>query len=272
MMTTQRPQFFLTAAALLVGFPAFGALFLTIISAFQLGPSVDLPPKTFSTIWLFEVVKDAQWRHSISDSLLIALVSTIIALPAGVAVAIGVRPLSQKYRTGIIGLLLLPSLVPPVLLAVGWYYPLHSLGLFDTHIGVAILHAILALPFVAIPTLVGFDRLGKAFWLAAPTLGITPIRTFVCLALPAIKPEIIVGTLLTIVFSLNEIAIALYTTALDVQPLVRGLWTGVRFEYHPIVFAVSLWLLFFEILLGVVLYVFVRKKIAPNTKIWHIDV
>lgn len=264
MIATQKPQMLLTTAGVLVGLPAFGALLLTVISALQLGPSVDLPPKAVSPIWLFEVIADTQWQRSIIDSLLIAFLAALIAVSAGVAVAIGVRPLSKPFRMGIVAVLLLPSLVPPVLLAAGWYSPLHGLGLFDTHRGVAILHAVLAVPFVALPVLAGFDRLGEAFWLAAPTLGISPMRTFLCLALPAIKSEIVIGTLLTIVFSLNEVAIALYATALDVQPLVRGLWAGVRFEYHPMVFAVSLWVLFFEALLGVVAYGVFRRTTAPS--------
>lgn len=264
MIATQKPQMLLTGAGVLVGLPAFGALLLTVISALQLGPSVDLPPKALSPIWLFEVLTDTQWQRSFIDSLLIAFLAALIALPAGVAVAIGVRPLSKPFRMGIVAVILIPSLVPPVLLAAGWYHPLQSLGLFDTHLGVAILHAVLAVPFVALPVLAGFDRLGKAFWLVAPTLGISPMRTLLCLALPAIKSEIVIGTVLTIVFSVNEVAIALYATALDVQPLVRGLWAGVRFEYHPIVFAVSLWTIFFEVLLGAAVYAFFRRTTTAS--------
>ncbi|MEQ1846818.1 MAG: hypothetical protein ABL983_14730, partial [Nitrospira sp.] len=128
MIVPQKPQMLLTAAGVLVGLPAFGALFLTVISALQLGPSVDLPPKALSPIWLFEVLTDTQWQRSIIDSLLIAFLAAMIAVPTGMAVAIGVRPLSRPFRMGIVAVLLLPSLVPPVLLAAGWYYPLHGLG------------------------------------------------------------------------------------------------------------------------------------------------
>lgn len=235
--------------ALVGGLPVAVGVGACIVGALQAGRSVRYPPTSFSLQSVLGVLQSPTWQERAATSLSIAAASAALALTFGVLVSCGLRGGSTFVRSLVVSVLLAPPLVPPLLLVVGWYEPLHAVRLFDTKLGLTLLHAALALPLATLPVLHGLERLPRAFWLAAANCGASPGRALVGLALPALWRNVATGGLLALLASVNEVPLSLYLTQLNVETLARGLWTGVRFEFSPEVFAAALLLLAIDVAL-----------------------
>ena len=247
-----RPLAWLLAIGLAV--PALMALVLLFTGAFQAGRNVNLPPESISLWWIQEILSSLSWRRSLCDSLIIAASTTGIGLALGFPAAIGLRMAGRQTRYIVLSALLVPFFLPPLILAVGWYQPAHVLHLFDTYAGMALFHSSLAIPLVVLTLLQALDRLDLAFWQAASNAGATLFRSALDLALPAIWPAVLLSALFAFMVSFNEVAFSLYLTEVNIQPVVRGIWSGVRYEFSPEVFAVAFWILALDLFLFLLVY------------------
>lgn len=245
-----------------VGFllPSALALALVVWAALQAGSSIELAPDRLSIESLETVAAAPQWQRGFADSFRIAIPAAVLSLVIGSAAAFGLQGLNSRWRGLLLNPILLPLLVPPLLLAVGWFPVFQRFGLYDSYLGIAMLHAALAVPLVVLPVFGGLRRIGAGPWQAAASLGIPPLTCARALILPALTRELTVAFTLALLFSLNETAISLFFSALHVQPLVQLLWSGVRFELSPKVFAAVCWLLLLEATLIVVLRLAFRRK------------
>lgn len=79
----------------------------------------------------------------------------------GTLAAFGLSRPHMPYRTAIMGILILPMIVPLIISAAGMFFFYSKLGLAQTLPGLILAHAALGTPFVVITvtaTLIGFDQ------------------------------------------------------------------------------------------------------------------
>src|SRR5260370_34231405 len=103
--------------------------------------------------------------------------------------------------------MMLPIIVPAVVSALGYYSFLSPLRLVGTHAGMIVAHNVLSIPvafLVVAAALKGFDRnLARA----AMSAGAGPLRTFLWVPLPVLRPAILVGALFALLHSLTATAV-----------------------------------------------------------------
>lgn len=266
-MNTMPPpvrSIFAIVLASLVALPAVVSIFAILLGAVQTGYSVRYPPPSFGVYWLARVILDPQWLAELRDSFAIAFLAGVLTVVLGFGTAAALRWLRANARFAAFAVLLLPLLVPPLLLAAGLYRPMQILGLFDTVTGIAIVHTALALPVAVVPLVQAFDTFDLSFWRAAQNMGLTKWQATLRLALPASRNALFLAASLAFLISFNEVAISLYLSQVRVQPVVRGIWSSVRYELSPEVFAVAFWILVADALLGGAVWKMLRRGLLPR--------
>jgi putative spermidine/putrescine transport system permease protein len=251
-------------------------LILALIAAFFLvTPLVIIVPMSFSTAISFEFPPPAYWvgyYHAYMtnpDWLRVTANSLVIALGTMVVTMLLVIPASfgyVRYRFGGKGainlLIMLPLIVPQVVSALAYYAFLGSLGLNGTRLGVIIAHTVLAVPvaFLAVcAALKGFDRNLER---AAMSAGAGPLRSFLYVTLPVLRPGIMVGALFAFLHSFNEAVVAIFIAGRDAATLPKKMFESIRLESDPVIAVVST-LLTGAVLIGVVVPLAFRRK-APH--------
>src|SRR5436305_15216822 len=99
---------------------------------------------------------------------------------------------------------LLPIIVPAVVSALGCYSFLSPLRLVGTHAGMILAHSVLSIPvafLVITAALKGFDRNLER---AAMSAGAGPLRTFLWVTMPVLRPGILIGALFAFLHSFNQ--------------------------------------------------------------------
>jgi putative spermidine/putrescine transport system permease protein len=148
-----------------------------------------------------------------------------------------------------------------VVSALGYYGLFARIHLVGTHLGMIIAHSVLSIPVVFLvvaASLKGFDRNLER---AAYNAGAGPLRTFLWVTLPVLRPGILVGALFAFLHSFNEAVVAIFIGGRDAVTLPKKMFESIRLESDPVLAVVST-LLTGAMLAGVLVVVFIRRRSA----------
>ena len=95
----------------------------------------------------------------------------------------------------------------------------------------------------------------------AMNAGAGPLRTFVWVTLPVLRPGILIGALFAFLHSFNEAVVAIFIAGRDASTLPKKMFESIRLESDPVIAVVST-LLTGAILLGVVVPFLLRRRPA----------
>jgi len=141
------------------------------------------------------------FRNSVEVGLLSLLLSLLLGVPAGYAIARFAFRGREPYQL----FLLLVRALPIVVLAVPLARVFLTTGLYDTTYAVAFVHTALALPTTVLITAAVFVSVPVEHEEAALVFGATAPRAFVRVVLPQALPGIAAAAIFTFVTSWNEV-------------------------------------------------------------------
>jgi putative spermidine/putrescine transport system permease protein len=228
----------LALAWLVVGFLLLPTLVVFPVSLTDT-PYLALPHAGLSLQHWQALITSRRWAGGLGDSLVIAGLSTALAVLVGTLCAIACWRAASWLTEGIRLLALMPLIVPTIVYALGLYRFYADIRLLDTYLGVILAHAAIGLPFVVITVgaaLVNFDRRLEQ---AARNLGASLATTLRLIVIPNIAPGILAGAIFAFVSSWDELVIVLFIASRRVTTLPRLIWDGVHESLDPTIAAVA---------------------------------
>jgi putative spermidine/putrescine transport system permease protein len=210
---------------------------------------LSLDPEGFSLRWYKDFLNNPQWIHSLQNSFIIAIFSTILATILGTLAALGLSKSYTPYKAAIMGILISPMIVPLIISATGMFFFYTSIGLAQTHLGIILAHTALGTPFVVITvtaTLIGFDQ---SLIRAAQSLGAGPAKVFFEVIMPLILPGVISGGLFAFITSFDEVVVVLFLADFDQRTIPLQMFSGLREQISPTILAVATILVLLSIML-----------------------
>lgn len=220
---------------------------------------LTLQADAYSLRWYEGILTDPNWILAIKNSFIIAFFATIVATTLGTIAAVGLSSGNLPLKRFITALLLSPMIVPLIIIAAGMFFFYSKFNLVATYAGVIIAHAALGVPFVVVTvtaTLTGFDR---SIYNAGVSLGANPIRAFMDVVLPLIRPGVISGAVFAFVTSFDEVVLILFLAGPDQRTIPRQMFSGLREQINPTILAVATLLVIVSIGLLVTLE-FLRRR------------
>ena len=243
--------------ALLAAIFLVAPMAIIVPMSFSKAISFEFPPPGYWTGYYAQYFSSHSWLEATANSFIIASGSMALTLIAALPAAFGfVR--HRFYGKSVLNLVMLvPIIVPAVVSALGYYSFLSPLRLVGTHAGMILAHSVLSIPvafLVITAALKGFDRnLERA----------GPLRTFLWVTMPVLRPGILIGALFAFLHSFNEAVVAIFIAGRDASTLPKKMFESIRLESDPVIAVVST-LLTGAVLLGVLLSLFVRKRPASR--------
>ena len=214
----------------------------------------------YSLRWYRTIVENPNWLLAIQNSFIVGVFATIVATLLGTVAAVGLASSEMPFRRTITALLLSPMIVPLIIIAAGMFFFYTRFGLVGTFPGLIIAHAALGIPFVIVTvtaTLVGFDR---SLYNAGLSLGTGPVRTFMRVVLPLIRPGVISGALFAFVTSFDEVVLVLFLAGPDQRTIPRQMFSGLREQINPTILAVATLLILVSICLLITIELLRRRS------------
>ena len=232
------------------------------VSAFLLMPLLAVVPISFtparylampngslSLVHYRELLSNPDWLAAALLSLRIGVVTSIVSTALALAFALGVWMVRPRYAGLLVGLVLLPMVVPPVVSAMALYFLLTALSRlndlvgYDTWLGVTLAHVVMTVPFAVVLILVALAQVDRRLDMAARGLGASLRQRAFGIILPNIRFGVLTAALLAFVLSWEEIGVTLFVTSVDAVTLPRLMWMGVHDNIDPAVAALSVVLL-----------------------------
>ena len=246
-----RPPTYATVAEKIVHYGTLvftGLVLLFLISpvlaivplSFNAEPYFSYPMPGLSLQWYRDFFGNARWRDALVLSLELGACVTVLATALGTIAALGLSRTTLPWRTVILGMLILPMIVPVIITAVSVFMFYGYFGLIGTFPGLVLAHTVLAAPFVVITvtaTLTSFDwSLDRAAARAGRPAASDAFRKVI---LPLIMPGVVSGALFAFVTSFDEVVVALFLSSAEQRTLPKQMFSGIREMISPTITAAA---------------------------------
>jgi len=159
------------------------------------------------------VVGPSQYVSRLKNSIIIAGLSTILAVVMGFLAAYSFSRFKIAGSGDLLFFILSTRMLPPVVVTIPIFLMYRQLGLYDTHIGMIILYTAFNLSF-SVWLLKGFiDEIPKEYEEAALVDGYSRWEAFIKFVVPQSLSGIAATTVFCFIFAWNEYAFALMLTS-----------------------------------------------------------
>lgn len=224
--------------------------------------------KWYGLMLTSEAVLTAFW-----NSIVVAVISTVISTILGTMTAIGMERFRFPFRKTYDGILYLPVIVPDIVMGVSLlaFFAL-ALDIINSSFNltgdstlraglgtVIIAHVAFNISFVAIVVRTSLRDFNKALEEAAMDLGANEWTTFRRVTLPLIMPGILGGALLAFTLSLDDFVITFFTTGPGATTLPIEVFGRIRRAIGPDINAISTVMLVISIGLVVLSQILQRR-------------
>lgn len=214
---------------------------------------ISMPFGGASWRWYEAILKEDEFIHAFYRSLALgvgaATLATLLAVPAGMAIAWNRFP----GREAILGLLLSPLMVPHVVLGIALLRFFTQLGASGTMWGLAAAHTVLVLPYVlrlVVAAATGFDRTVAQ---AAESLGASSWTVFRRIELPLILPGVAGGWLIAFINSFDELTMSIFVASAGTQTLPVKMYNHIANTIDPLLASISTLLIVLTLVLMMLL-------------------
>lgn len=236
----------------------FGYLFLIVPSliviplSFSASDEFVFPPQDWSFRLYEAFFFESNWLATAWASLKVALGTMALSLLLGVPAAYGLARGSFPGRSLLLLLLLSPMFVPTIVLALSLYLTLSHLQATGTLPGLIASHTLIALPFVIVSVLAGLRHVDADLEKAAGIMGAGPVRAFLKVTLPLIRPSVVAAGLFAFLISFDEVVISYFITQAQSPTLPVRMYSSIKWEISPVLSAISTLLTMLSLLICLV--------------------
>jgi putative spermidine/putrescine transport system permease protein len=203
--------------------------------AFSSNEFLQFPPKGFSTRWVTAFFSDPQWMAALGRSVVLALLTAVIAVPLGTVAAYAMVTARYRAQVTLEPILMLPLLIPVVISGFALYLMTLVLrvhgGLFLVLLG----HVGLSIPFVVTVVLAAMRTFDMRLLQAARVSGANAVQAFMQVLVPVIAPAIGAAALIAIMTSLDEAVIALFLVGDTAPTLPVKMFSSITYALNPLV-------------------------------------
>lgn len=248
----------------------YAPVIIMVVFSFNKGNSTFVF-KGFSTKWYVELFTNGEkFVSPLLNTLLIAVLSSIIATVLGTVAAYGIYRLRSKaLRSAYMSVTNLPMMNPDIVTGVSLMLMFVFVGklfsLVDSVGFITILaaHITFNLPYVILSVLPKFNQMDKYLPEAALDLGCTPTITFLKVILPTVSSGIITGFIMAFTLSLDDFVISYFTSG-HFQTLPILIYDMVKKPMKPTVYALYSIILLVVFLL-LIIYNVIQSRSSERT-------
>ena len=213
----------------------------------------------FSLQWYRDLFGNEEVLEVLSNTLILAALSSVIATVIGTAAAVGIEKMRSRWLKSAVTTvsnmpMMNPDIVTGISMALLFVFAMKLFGM-DSIFGfptVLIAHVTFNLPYVILSVTPKIRQMDRFLPEAALDLGCTPLQSFFKVELPAIMPGVLSGLLMAFTLSLDDFVISYFNTDGDFQTLPIYIFGMTKRTVTPDIYSLST-LLFVSVLLLLIL-------------------
>ncbi len=225
----------------LYGFLVYGFLYIPVIVmvVFSFNDSTNNQIwNGFTTEWYGTLMSDSELWRILLTTVVIAIISTVIAVVLGTIGAVGMSRTDFKGKKLISTLLYIPIIIPEIVLAVATLLVIRKAGLGLGMLAMCMGNVTLILPYVYITVKSRLTGMDRSIEEASLDLGANRSYTFLHVILPNILPGVVSGAFMAFTLAFGDLVIVSFmanattvTLPMDVYSMLKR---GIRPEINAL--------------------------------------
>lgn len=215
----------------------------------------------FTLKWYSELFRDREIMSALYYTILIAILSALVATLIGTVAAIGIHNMGKYGKGIVINLSYLPILNPDIVTGISLMMLFVFVNMERGFISLLLAHITFNIPYVIFSVMPKLKQMNKHLYEAALDLGATPFYAFKKVILPEIMPGVVTGLILAFTLSFDDFVISYFTTGAGVSNLSIIIHSMARRGINPSINALST-IMFLTVLL---LLLIVNKRTTNNS-------
>lgn len=216
----------------------------------------------FTTKWYAELFSNQEIMQALSNTLLIALLSAVIATLIGTVAALSIQGMKKKSRAVLMGITNIPMLNAEIVTGISLMLLFLTFRAKFGFTTILLSHITFNIPYVILSVMPRLKQLNPSVYEAALDLGASPWQAFFKVVFPDILPGVSSGFLMAFTMSLDDFIITHFTKGPGVDTLSTKIYTEVKKGIKPEMYALST-LIFVTVL---ILLILVNKTPNPKKK------
>nr|WP_314507110.1 carbohydrate ABC transporter permease [uncultured Lachnoanaerobaculum sp.] len=255
-------HFYLIILSVIAFFPLVWVILSSVKASGELTSNpTSFLPKEFTLANYKNVIDNLGFAVNIGNSLIIALITTVIAITVSSMAAYGIVRFFPKFGNIMSRVLVTTYMFPPILLAIPYSLVMAKIGLTNTRVGLIIVYLSFSVPY-AVWMLVGFFKtVPIGIEEAARVDGANKLVTFVRIVLPLVAPGIVATAIYTFINAWNEFLYSLIlinsTNLMTVSVALKSLQGAEILDWGSMMAASTI-----VVIPSVVFFTFIQRYIA----------
>ena len=200
----------------------------------------------FSFKWYVELFRDEATINALTNTLVLAVTSSIAATFIGTLAAVGIFKMKKGFtKTSIMTVTNIPMMNPEIVTGVSMMLLFVFIGSILGAKGVLgfwtlfIAHVTFSLPYVILNVLPKLKQTDPNLAQAAQDLGCTPVKAFLKGVMPSILPGVMAGLVMTFTLSFDDFIISYFVSGPKFQTLPIRIFSMTKKRVTPDMYALS---------------------------------
>ncbi len=193
----------------------------------------------FTGKWYIQLFQNDDIMNALYTTLIIALLSALIATLVGTAAAIGIQAMGARMRTLLMGVTNIPMLNADIVTGISLMLLFIAFRFTLGFTTILLAHITFNIPYVILSVTPKLKQTSKSTYEAALDLGASPVYAFFKVVLPDIMPGVFSGFLLAFTMSLDDFVITHFTKGPGIDTLSTKIYSEVRKGIKPEMYALS---------------------------------
>ena len=229
----------------------FGILYIPILTLILFSFNSQDSTAVFAGFdfrWYVELFNSTEAFTALRNTLILAVLSSLLATVIGTAAAEGVYRMKSKLaRESIKSVTNIPMMNPDIVTGMSMMLffaavmAILKIGDYNDigFVAMLISHTTFCLPYVFLSVLPRINELGNTMSEAALDLGCTPLQSFFKVKLPNIMPAVLSGMVMAFTLSLDDFVISYFVGPTNFQTLPLLIYSMTKKKVTPDMYALS---------------------------------
>ena len=193
----------------------------------------------FTFEWYGRLWDDTRIARALKNSLVVASLTTVLSVVLGTVGAWLLHRYRYRFGSTLQTLIAVPMIMPEIVMGISLLILFTTAGLKLGFFTVIVAHTTFCFPFVLIAVQARLQGMDPALEEAALDLGATPLRAFLLVIVPYLRPAILSGALMAFTLSLDELIVTFFTASAQVATLPLLVFGMAKVGLNPMLNALS---------------------------------
>ena len=207
-------------------------VFIAVFSfteAKSLGNWTGFSFKLYQNLFTGSMQNSSGLLSAVENTLVIALIASVIATMLGTVAAIGIYNMKGRRKNVMTFLNNIPMINPDIITGVSLFLLFVFLHISQGYTTVILAHITFCTPYVVLNVMPKLSQMNPNTYEAALDLGATPAQALRKVLIPALRPGMISGFILSFTMSLDDFAVTFFTRGtIGLDTLSTYIYTDAR--------------------------------------------